>query len=191
MLLPSQDSISEEERFLRGREQKGNQNSHSQYRLGRTLRCGMFQRSLSLARMLHSCIKALDTHSQRAGRSLFHSNVKCSYPFIFIFQRACDRAHLANVNGFIVFWVVSHPLLRKQGQGLFPTNSLGDRGTKQGLHVAILMQGPVPTQKGCEKKLESAWGSFLLGQGCLPCPIKIRVWRNILRPLNILGDLFG
>ena len=57
-------------------------------------------------------------------------------------------AHLANVNGSIVLWVLSHPLREEVKTIAVPCSRLGDRRTGQALQASALRWGTVPGQRG-------------------------------------------
>lgn len=122
--------------FFGRREQGGNRDSHSLCKGRRTPHSGMCTWPLRLARLFLRGIRPLDT-----------------YPSFSYSKGHVIVAHSANVNEFIVLWVLSHPFRERAKTGAVPCTQPWGQG-----------QGRVCRQqrssRGCEKRLRSARARF-------------------------------
>lgn len=96
VLQPRQGSSSEEEQFLRRREQGGSRNSHSGCEVGITitqLHLSVPGPSLERPR-LHLSVAYTPSQAQRAGSGPFHTAVQSSSPLIFTSHSPWDGCPL-------------------------------------------------------------------------------------------------
>lgn len=94
--------------------------------------CGMLKGSLLLTKIFLSCIKVLNTYKRLAADfSKVMWNVP--NPSFQIAKLMWLLPTWQNVNGFIVLWVLSHPLREKVKSGAVPWEQLLGQRTKQSI----------------------------------------------------------
>jgi hypothetical protein len=149
------------ERTAFRRDQGTSRAPHSQDEVGLTLPRGMLKWLPLPARILLGCIKPLNTYTglaadppqQCAMFQTLHIHIPMCMWSVPIWQK---------VNGFIVLWVLSHPLREKAETGVVPykqpqeqKDKTRDPGSQQ--HS----RGPVPAQKGLWEEAAVCFG-FLM-----------------------------